>query len=540
MITPKTVSVLSVLSILATTLIFSKPALASSNRWAIVAGNNFGGEQEDRLKYAQDDAERVAQVLQQLGSFPADQVEILNGGTPAEFLDKINNTSKKIQQNNHPDSSLLVVFYSGHADGSSLLMGRKKLGIAELKKAVNSSSADIALIILDACHSGSAVRIKGGRSAPSFLRFSDPLRAKGRIILTSALDGELAQESDDIGSSVFTHFLVSGLMGDADRSGDRRVTLNELYRYVYDWTVQKTFNTMPGSQHPAFLYDIQGEGSIVLTDINNESSGIFFSNTTSGNYIIFDKRRRTVVAEIKKTKGDQRLVPLTPGTYTIKKRNRDHLLVADLGIRKDQVIKIADNKMKAVNFESRTNKGWDLYLKYRPSRWEIQSAYNLTAFTTNAPKKGVWNLHSIGVAVRRQDWPARQWATQASFHFSPPSTYSFPDDNPVGGRSNFDLFMVGLDFSMGRTLEYGPLMTELGGRFKSIYFERKHHDLYVQEDTYDPALGPGLGGYLQGSIGWGPFRVVIDFFAGSFFFFQDDAEDFVPVVSGGLSFAFGW
>ena len=48
------------------------------------------------------------------------------------------------------------------------------------------------------------------------------------------------EESDLLGGSYFSHHLASGLLGDADRSADGRVTLAEAYAYAYERTVADT------------------------------------------------------------------------------------------------------------------------------------------------------------------------------------------------------------------------------------------------------------------------------------------------------------
>jgi uncharacterized caspase-like protein len=57
--------------------------------------------------------------------------------------------------------------------------------------------------------------------------------ASGEVVITSSSADELSQESDEVGGSYFTHYLLSGLRGAADTSGDGEVTLDEAYRYVY-------------------------------------------------------------------------------------------------------------------------------------------------------------------------------------------------------------------------------------------------------------------------------------------------------------------
>jgi uncharacterized caspase-like protein len=76
--------------------------------------------------------------------------------------------------------------------------------------------------------------------------------------LTASSANEDAQESDEIKGSFFTHALVSGLMGAADRDKNGVVVLEEAYRHAYDATVRASSRTFAGMQHPTFHYDSAG------------------------------------------------------------------------------------------------------------------------------------------------------------------------------------------------------------------------------------------------------------------------------------------
>jgi uncharacterized caspase-like protein len=60
---------------------------------------------------------------------------------------------------------------------------------------------------------------------------------RGYAFLTSSSPDEVAQESDHIGASFFTHYLVSGLRGAADVTGEGKVTLNEAYQFAFNETL---------------------------------------------------------------------------------------------------------------------------------------------------------------------------------------------------------------------------------------------------------------------------------------------------------------
>jgi len=72
------------------TLLASTPALAQeappAHSFAFVVGANRGGAQQQELRYAEEDARRLAELLTSLGRFPASNVHLLSAPTRAQFL----------------------------------------------------------------------------------------------------------------------------------------------------------------------------------------------------------------------------------------------------------------------------------------------------------------------------------------------------------------------------------------------------------------------------------------------------------------------
>jgi len=102
----------------------------------------------------------------------------------------------------------------------------------------------------------------------------DELASTGEAILTSSAADEIALESREIGGSFFTHHLVSGLRGAADSSGDGIVTLAEAYQYAFSHTVSATAATVAGTQHPAYDYQLAGQGDLVLSELWRPNSAL--------------------------------------------------------------------------------------------------------------------------------------------------------------------------------------------------------------------------------------------------------------------------
>jgi len=96
--------------------------------------------------------------------------------------------------------AVLFVYYSGHGDADALHLGETQLALRELEALVRGSSAQIRILVIDSCRSGSITRVKGGKPAPPLALSSgiDDIPGEGVIVLTASTAGEDAQESDEI------------------------------------------------------------------------------------------------------------------------------------------------------------------------------------------------------------------------------------------------------------------------------------------------------------------------------------------------------
>jgi hypothetical protein len=303
-------------------------AAARVERYAVLIGNDLGQSDERPLRYATSDAARMYEVLHELGDFePMNMVLLRNesGETVRRTLLNINARVREAVSRADTDV-LLLVYYSGHADVDDLHLGKSSLPVQELAQFVRGSAADFRLVILDACRSGGLTRLKGGRVVDPFALPQDRLPSDGLAFLTSASHDEDAQESDVLEGSFFTHALVSGLLGAADRDRDGSVILEEAYRYAYDATRRATSRTLVGTQHPSFRYDFRGSGDIVLTRPSAHATTrtrLLFPAGMSF-LVLRSHAEGAVVAELS-ADAPHRSLSVAPGEYFVRGRGADVL-----------------------------------------------------------------------------------------------------------------------------------------------------------------------------------------------------------------------
>jgi hypothetical protein len=235
--------------------------------YAIVVGSNAGGPGQTDLRYAEDDARRVASVLGELGGYAADSVDVIVHPTPDLLRDRLALLSTRVNADLAAGRQARVFFYySGHARATALDLGDRELPLAELRTRLFSVPAALTIVVLDACQSGAFSRVKGAQPAADFSYNSrNQLDATGIAVLASSSGSELSQESEQLKSSYFTHHLLVGMRGAGDANGDGEVSVDEAYRYAYHQTLLATAVTAVGGQHVTLEVDLKGHGEVALS-----------------------------------------------------------------------------------------------------------------------------------------------------------------------------------------------------------------------------------------------------------------------------------
>jgi hypothetical protein len=325
-------------------------------RFAFVAGSNDGGESLGKLKYAESDARSFATVLQDLGGVRPQDLVLVSSPTLPRFQDALQRVRQMVASPRELDERReLVFYYSGHSDDDGLILGRDRVTWEDLRKQINDIPADVKIAILDSCSSGSLTRAKGGVARPAFL-FDASADMTGHAYLTSASAEEAAQESDRIGSSYFTHFLISGLRGAADTAGDGVVTLNEAYSYAFQETLASTEKTQYGPQHPAYDISLSGSGDLVLTDLRSSGARLTIADDVAGRLYLRDSDGNLAV-ELNKQYGQSVDLGLEPGTYSAVLDTKNARLAGDVRVTARQPATLTLASLHAVALDKAVARG---------------------------------------------------------------------------------------------------------------------------------------------------------------------------------------
>jgi formylglycine-generating enzyme required for sulfatase activity len=252
------------------------------SKYALIIGNTeYADPGLAKLTAPGKDAEDFARVLKSAELAAFDEVVTFVN----EDVFNLNVAIENFFVGKKPDD-LLVFYFSGHGvrdESGSLFLAVKNTNRSLLRataikadfvrELMDSSRSRRQVIILDCCNSGAFARgTKAEIGGSMGIASAFEGKGYGHIVLTATDSTQFAWEGDKIigdetANSLFTHFLVKGLEGEADTDGDGKITVDELYDYAYEQIVSRTPKQTPGK----WSYKQQGEiilrQSIKIEDI---------------------------------------------------------------------------------------------------------------------------------------------------------------------------------------------------------------------------------------------------------------------------------
>jgi hypothetical protein len=209
--------------------------------------------------------------------------------------------------------------------------------------------------MVDACQSGGLVRQKGGARGPAIDWTAPVVEAtRGTAIITSSAASELSQESMELGSGFFTHYLHTALSGGADTNRDGAVTLTEAYGWVHAETAFRTRET-PGTQTPSWDLDLAGAGEIVLTNLEEASAHLSFLGDLDGAFSVWDETRHRYVAEVDGAAAMS--LAVRPGTFFVHRRMPGYVEEAHYTVRRGETHSVFSEDFETVSYAAVASRG---------------------------------------------------------------------------------------------------------------------------------------------------------------------------------------
>lgn len=332
-----------------------------TRRLALFASANQGGANRAPLRYADSDAASLERVLHELGDLAVDDVIRLRGARLDKLRQALKTSAERLREaRNKGQRAEFLFYYSGHSDATGLLLGEQTLSYRELRQSLDAMPAEVRIAVVDACASGQLTRLKGGQRLPPFV-VARKSTVKGLAILTSSSANEASQESDQLGGSFFTHYLVSALRGAADADDDGKITLNEAYQFAFQRTLARTQQTQAGAQHPSYDMRLSGSGDLILTRFGESEAQLVLTAELRGEIAVLDHAGR-VQAELHKDSHRGQRIALTPGRYQVFVSQGSKRFVAQLDLHKEGAHSLRPEDLQPAPAELTRRRGTYEYL----------------------------------------------------------------------------------------------------------------------------------------------------------------------------------
>jgi hypothetical protein len=260
--------------------------------YAVVVGVcHYKDASLNKLKYCENDAAEFVKFLKspQAGSVPDENIISLSG--PDATRRKIVNAVADLFGTRANENDMIIFYFSGHGSsgaGSGYLMPFEAeytdpvataVPMDQLYSIINSSPAKMKTVYIDACHAGYYPHSQGSKGSSSEMNsaissaFANIIgKSKpGVMTILSSKSEEDSEESESFHSGLFTHYLLLGLRGQADKTpSDGHITAGELEDYLTE-NVKEASNYR---QHPIVSGTFDSDFPLSITDLSLTLSAI--------------------------------------------------------------------------------------------------------------------------------------------------------------------------------------------------------------------------------------------------------------------------
>lgn len=238
------------LTLAAVLLCLTLPVRAERDGVAVIIGNRDYREGIPEVTFALNDAAAMKRFVVEVLGYNEKKVLVLNNATQAELFSmfgSVDHPHGKLWSWVPSRSTEVVVYYSGHgvpglADGRGYLL---PVDADPDTPQINGYPLDLLyrnltelgvrsiFVYLEACFSGESAGGTLCRNCSGLVvepRIDEV--PKGITVFSAASASQVASWDEEVGHGLFTHYLLQGLYGKADKNDDKTVRLGELRRWL--------------------------------------------------------------------------------------------------------------------------------------------------------------------------------------------------------------------------------------------------------------------------------------------------------------------
>ncbi|MEC8338839.1 MAG: caspase family protein, partial [Planctomycetota bacterium] len=229
-------------------------------RWAmVIAFADYNDKTLSPVTHLQRDAAHVMETFIDRYRVPQDQTLLITNAVRAELKSKVANFLRRLRSD-----SELIVYYGGHAyvgtNGQPQLATKSfrllnaddsGLPLMWLITEIENSAAKEKVLFLDTCHEGSGNDLKDQPSTEEMVMILESDRTNPALrsldVIASCRSGERGQRT--IAGGLFPAAISNAYRGDADKSKDQQITLDEANVFIRDLVSKES----KGSQNTALI-----------------------------------------------------------------------------------------------------------------------------------------------------------------------------------------------------------------------------------------------------------------------------------------------
>lgn len=219
----------------------------SARTYALIIGVSNYNDEQNNLAQTTKDAKSFKEVmLTQTNDITLLTSKYANKSNIIAKLKKICSTATS--------SDRIVFYYSGHGMPGGIYCYDGLISYTELVNTLSTSSAKYKICFIDACHAGTAASAtaQSGKTIDAAVKGQSD-----QVFFVGCRGDEYSFEHPWVGAGFFTQALVKGIRGKSDTNSDKKVTVLELFKYIYSDVVSRSQSL----QHPQLiasknLYDV--------------------------------------------------------------------------------------------------------------------------------------------------------------------------------------------------------------------------------------------------------------------------------------------
>ncbi|MGB2846608.1 MAG: caspase family protein [Saprospiraceae bacterium] len=207
--------------------------------WTVVVGV-ARYEHMPALRYSDDDAYRIYAFLKspEGGALKDDQIKILvdEDATRDKIISALQEQFGRADEND-----VVILYYSGHGVNNALIPidfdgFNNKLYHDEITQIMEKSRAKHKLCLIDACYAGGMSEAQAAKAdfTVSMNNYYSTFNREqgGTAFILSCRNREVSLEDSGLRQGIFSHYLITGLKGAADKNSNKIVTVQELFNFI--------------------------------------------------------------------------------------------------------------------------------------------------------------------------------------------------------------------------------------------------------------------------------------------------------------------